>query len=148
MLTIKVVENNEEFNKIIIVRAIVYMHEQNCPYDEEFDLNDFTATHIIGLIDNEPILCARIRYIDESAKLERLAIRPSFRGKKYGHKLLQFLIEFCKKKGFNKIFLHAQKRLVPFYRSYGFSLIGNGLRIPVQTDHGFRRKLTTDSTGN
>ena len=23
-----------------------------------------------------------------------------------------------------------------------------GLRIPVQTDHGFRRKLTTDSMGN
>jgi protease I len=22
------------------------------------------------------------------------------------------------------------------------------VRIPVQTDHGFRRKLTTDSTGN
>lgn len=61
-LVIKIVENEEERLKAFLIRGIVYMHEQECPYEEEFDLNDFTATQIIGLIDNEPILTARIRY--------------------------------------------------------------------------------------
>ena len=39
------------------------MEEQDCPYDEEFDLNDYTSTHIIGLNGTEPILTARNRRI-------------------------------------------------------------------------------------
>ncbi|KAF1042876.1 MAG: Acetyltransferase [Herbaspirillum frisingense] len=81
-LTIKVVEDETERLKAMLVRGIVYMHEQQCPFHEEFDLNDHTATQIIGLTDaGEPVLTARVRYFNGFAKIERLSIRSEYRGK-------------------------------------------------------------------
>ncbi|WP_196606826.1 GNAT family N-acetyltransferase [Pectinatus frisingensis] len=123
-LIIKIVETEEERLKAFLVRGIVYLEEQKCPYNEEFDLNDFTATQIIGLIDNEPILTARIRYFSNFAKLERVAIRKPYRKQGYAHKLIKYMIEFCLKKGYTKLYMHAQIRLKHFDEKYSFHQIG------------------------
>jgi predicted GNAT family N-acyltransferase len=128
-LELRVVRNEQELIKAFLVRAIVYMHEQNCPYDEEFDLNDFTSTQILGLVDGEPALTARIRYFSGFAKLERLAIREAYRGKGYGHALLQFMLRLCEEKGYREFYLHAQKRLEPFYERYGFRRVGENFQF-------------------
>jgi predicted GNAT family N-acyltransferase len=133
-LQIKVVQNEEERLKAFIVRSIVYIHEQNCPYDEEFDLNDFSATQILGQINGEPVLTARIRYFGSFAKLERLAIRPQYRGIGYGHLLLKFMLDFCREKGFHNFYLHAQERLQAFYEGYGFKRTGDPFAF---SDHGY-----------
>lgn len=133
-MNIKVVENADELMKAFLVRAIVYMHEQDCPYEEEFDLNDYSATQIVGLIGPEPVLTARIRYVGRAAKLERLAVRDKYRGAGYGHKLLKFLIMFCQKKGLNRLYLHAQARLQPFYESYGFRRVRDDFNF---SDHAY-----------
>ncbi|MCS1350242.1 GNAT family N-acetyltransferase [Mechercharimyces sp. CAU 1602] len=124
-LIIKVVENEEEKQKAFMIRAIVYMHEQHCPYEEEFDLNDYSATQVIGLLGEEPVLTARIRYLPEVAKFERLSIRPEYRGRGYGHQLFRFLLQFSRKKGYNRFYLHAQSRLASFYEGYGFRVVGD-----------------------
>lgn len=133
-LEIRVVRNEQELIKAFLVRGIVYMHEQNCPYDEEFDLNDFTSTQILGLVDGEPALTARIRYFSGFAKLERLAIREAYRGKGYGHALLQFMLRLCEQKGYREFYLHAQKRLEPFYEQYGFRRVGDNFHF---SDHDY-----------
>jgi predicted GNAT family N-acyltransferase len=133
-LYIKIVESEEERLKAMLIRAIVYMHEQQCPFNEEFDLNDHTATQIIGLVDGEPVLTARIRYFNGFAKIERLAIRSEYRGIGYGHQLLSFILNVCRQKGFSKFYLHAQARLQPFYEGYGFRAKGNEFGF---SDHGY-----------
>ncbi|BCL74705.1 acyltransferase [Jeongeupia sp. HS-3] len=125
-LTIKIVESEDERFKAMLVRAIVYMHEQLCPYSEEFDLNDHTATQIVGLTDEgEPVLTARIRYFNGFAKIERLAIRKEYRGYGYAHRLLSFVMNVCRQKGFTRFYLHAQARLQSFYEGYGFRVVGD-----------------------
>lgn len=133
-LEIKIVQNEEERLKAFVVRSIVYIHEQNCPYGEEFDLNDFSATQILGQIAGEPVLTARIRYFGGFAKLERLAIRPQYRGVGYGHQLLKFMLGFCREKGFQNFYLHAQERLQTFYEGYGFKRVGDSFAF---SDHGY-----------
>lgn len=133
-LTIKIVESEEERLKAMLVRAIVYMHEQQCPFNEEFDLNDHTATQVIGLADGEPVLTARIRYFNGFAKIERLAIRSEHRGRGYGHQLLSFVLGICRQKGFSRFYLHAQARLQPFYEGYGFRAVGGDFAF---SDHGY-----------
>jgi len=133
-LDIRIVKNEQDLAKAFAVRAIVYMHEQRCPYDEEFDLNDFTATQIVGTLNGDPILTARIRYFSGFAKLERLAIRPEHRGKGFGHSLLQFMLNICEQKGYREFYLHAQKRLKPFYERYGFKTIGDSFSF---SDHDY-----------
>lgn len=140
-LVIKIVENEEEKMKAMLVRAIVYMHEQSCPYQEEFDLNDFSATQIIGLIDGEPVLTARIRYFDGFAKIERLAIRNEYRGRGYGRKLISYLLDICRQKGFTRFYLHAQERLQSLYESYGFKVVGAKFGF---SDHGYIEMVLVD----
>ena len=46
-LVIRVARTLDDLQKVMMVRALVYMVEQNCPYDEEYDGNDFAgATHV------------------------------------------------------------------------------------------------------
>ena len=78
-LSLKVVNTAEELQQAFAIRSIVFMGEQRCPYNEEFDGNDFAATHILGLVDGEPAVTGRVRYFGEFVKFERFAVRPEFR---------------------------------------------------------------------
>lgn len=142
-LTIKIVETEDERLKAMLVRAIVYMHEQQCPFSEEFDLNDHTSTQIIGLDQaGEPILTARIRYFNGLAKIERLAIRSEYRGRGYAHRLLSFMLNLCRQKGFTSFYLHAQARLQFFYEGYGFRPVGGDFAF---SDHDYIEMLLEES---
>ncbi|MGY2378376.1 GNAT family N-acetyltransferase [Pseudomonas sp. SDO524_S393] len=142
-LTIKIVESEDERIKAMLVRAIVYMHEQQCPFSEEFDLNDHAATQVVGLIADEPVLTARIRYFNGFAKLERLAIRSEYRGRGYAHQLLKFLLSIGRQKGFSRFYLHAQVQLESFYAGYGFSKAGTAFAF---SDHGYTEMLLEEDS--
>ena len=58
----RVVQSLDDWMRVAAIRAIVFMGEQNCPYDEEFDGNDFTGTQVLALVDGEPAATMRIRY--------------------------------------------------------------------------------------
>jgi hypothetical protein len=72
---IRVVNGLDDMMRVAAVRSAVYIGEQSCPYDEEFDGNDLAATHLLALVDNEPAGCMRLRFFGDFAKLERLAVR-------------------------------------------------------------------------
>jgi predicted GNAT family N-acyltransferase len=142
-VAIKVVETDEERLKAMLVRGIVYMHEQQCPFSEEFDLNDHAATQVLGAIEGEPVLTARIRYFNGFAKIERLAIRPEYRGKGYAHQLLTFVLGICRQKGFSRFYLHAQLYLQPFYSRYGFKAEGHPFAF---SEHGYLEMLMEETS--
>ena len=121
----KVVTNLEDLIKVFVVRGIVFIEEQGVPYEIEHDAYDLSATHILGEMDGEPFAAGRIRAVGEYAKLERVAIRKSYRGKKLGHKLTDFVIAVAKEQGFKKYKVHAQVYLAEFYRKHGFEVVGD-----------------------
>ena len=106
--------------RVTTIRSAVYMAEQECPYDEEFDGNDFSATHLIGYVGNEPAACLRIRYFADFVKMERLAVRHEFRKTRLAFKIVRAGIELCRAKGYRKIYGHSQKRLLNFWSRFGF----------------------------
>ena len=121
----KVVTNQEDLIKAFVVRGIVFIEEQGVPYKVEHDEHDFSATHILGEMDGEPFAAGRIRAVGEYAKLERVAIRKSYRGKGLGHKLTDFMITAAKDHGFKKFKVHAQSYLKDFYQKHGFEVVGD-----------------------
>ena len=56
------------------LRAAVFMGEQACPYGEEFDGNDYAATHIIMYVDGEPAGSMRLRWFQSFCKFERCVV--------------------------------------------------------------------------
>ena len=68
-LSVKIARSFEDLARAVAIRGAVYIGEQECPYDEEFDGNDFSATHLIGYVGDEPAGCMRIRYFADFAKV-------------------------------------------------------------------------------
>lgn len=119
-LSVTVARSIEDVMRVMTIRSAVYMAEQECPYDEEFDGNDFSATHLIGYVGNEPAACLRIRYFADFIKMERLAVRHEFRKTRLAFKVVRAGIELCRTKGYRKIYGHSQKRLLNFWGRFGF----------------------------
>jgi predicted GNAT family N-acyltransferase len=110
----------DDLLKVFSIRAATYIAEQDCPYTEEFDGNDLTGTHLIGYVGNEPAGCIRIRYFAEFAKLERLAVLPKYRRSRLAMQLIKAAIEFCRKKGYRRLYGHAEPRVLKLWEHFGF----------------------------
>jgi predicted GNAT family N-acyltransferase len=119
----------EDMMRVISVRSAVYISEQECPYLEEFDGNDFCATHLLGYVGNEPAGCIRIRYFADFAKIERLAVRKEFRKTRLSFHLVRAAIDLCRVKGYRTLYGHAQKRLVNFWSMFGFEEFEGGQNL-------------------
>lgn len=125
-LSVTIARTFDDMMKITSIRSAVYIAEQECPFEEEFDGNDFSATHLIGYVGNEPAGCLRVRYFADFAKIERLAVRGNARGEGLGARLAEAAIELCKFKGYKQISAHSQKRLVDFWQRFGFQIREGG----------------------
>lgn len=120
-ISVRVVRSMEEMARVMAIRSAVYIAEQDCPFEEEFDGNDFSATHLICHKGAEPVGCLRIRYFAEFAKIERLAVRSKHRHAGLASALVEAAIALCRKKGFRVLYAHSQKRLVAFWELRGFT---------------------------
>jgi predicted GNAT family N-acyltransferase len=118
--TTRVSRTIEDILKVFSIRAATYMNEQACPYDEEFDGNDFCAAHILGEINGEPAGCIRIRFFGDFVKIERLAVRPEFRSSTLAFRLVRAAFDYCRAKGFRKAYGHSRHDLVKFWARFGF----------------------------
>jgi predicted GNAT family N-acyltransferase len=126
----------DAIQKVFALRAAVFMIEQNCPYDEEFDGNDYCATHILGLVDNEAAAVLRVRFFAEFAKIERLAVLPRFRRTLIAKIVVEEGIEICRRKGYRTLYGHAQKRLTRFWSRFGFQPLKKNVSL-IYSDHEY-----------
>lgn len=118
--SVAVARSMEDLSRVIALRSAVYMAEQACPYEEEFDGNDLSATHLIGYMGDEPAGCLRIRFFADFAKIERLAVRAEYRNTRMAFALVRAGIELARVKGYRRLYGHAQKRLLGFWSRFGF----------------------------
>jgi len=125
-LSVTVVRTIEDLMRVMTIRSAVYIAEQECPYLEEFDGNDFSATHLLGYVGDEPVGCMRIRYFADFAKVERLAVRKEFRSAGLAPYLVRASVELCEMKGYRRIYVHSQRRLVNFWAKRGFKRLEGG----------------------
>lgn len=110
------------------IRQVVFVEEQACPPEEEWDAWDATAMHYLATADGVPVATARWRVVpydgERMAKLERFAVLEDARGRGYGRRLVQHLIAEAAGAGFAVQMLHAQAHLEDFYRGFGFRPVG------------------------
>lgn len=121
---VKVARTLEDLMQVTAIRSAVFLTDQACPYEEEFDGNDLCAMHLIGMMGSEPAACIRARFFADFVKLERLAVRQEFRRSRLSFMMVQAGIELARKKGFKRIYGHAQDRLVDFWAHFGAKPLG------------------------
>jgi len=113
----------EDMLRVNAIRNAVYIGEQECPYEEEYDGNDLSGTHLLAYMGDEPIGTLRLRFFADFAKIERLAIRKEFRRSQAAFQLVRAGFKFCQKKGYGRVVAHSQVRLVDFWHRFGFKVL-------------------------
>lgn len=133
---VRTVTGPEDLARVFSIRSAVYVAEQRCPYDEEFDGNDYCATHLIGLVGGEPAATIRIRYFSDWVKLERMAVLPKFRHTLITGEIINLAFEIARRKGYRQCYGQAQTRLLSFWKRYGFSVFPSN-RAVAFSDHDY-----------
>jgi predicted GNAT family N-acyltransferase len=118
-LSVNVAREFNDLMRVASIRSAVYIGEQQCPFEEEFDGNDLMAVHLIGYAGDEPVACIRVRFFADFAKMERLAVRKEFRNTRISFMVVKAAIELCRVKGYRRIYGHAQRRLLDFWGRFG-----------------------------
>lgn len=129
-LCVEIVRDLADYMKIVAIRASVFLAEQDCPYDEEFDNNDLSALHLIAYLRGEPVATLRIRFFAGFAKIERVCVMKHVRGGALVKLMIETAVDVISRKGYTLAIGYIQKRLVPFWKQLGF--------LPRPNREGFR----------
>lgn len=115
-------------SKAFDIRREVFVVEQQVDTAEEFDEFEEIARHFVALNEHEePIGAARWRRTKNGIKLERFAVKKTYRGQGVGGVLVKSVlddIQIREGKG-QYLYLHAQLPAAPLYERYGFQKKGD-----------------------
>ncbi|MEM1054804.1 MAG: GNAT family N-acetyltransferase [Bacteroidota bacterium] len=133
MSTLRVheVADGAAWEAVRTIRQRVFVDEQGCPPEEEWDAHDWpedqgrTCCHLLGEEDGRPVAASRWRPVrsasgTEWAKLERFAVLPEARGHGHGRAMVEATMASARATGHDRLMLSAQTYLEDFYAGWGF----------------------------
>lgn len=121
-IQVKQVSDPIDLEKVFAIRREVFVVEQNCPPELEWEFED-ESTHFLATVDDMPAGAARWRKTDKGYKLERFAVLQHFRGLGVGQELVKYVLEDMPADA-TYVYLHAQIQAVGLYLKFGFEKIG------------------------
>lgn len=111
----------EDIQTCLAIRHEVFIKGQNVPAHEEVDGLDPDSVHYLLFKNQYAAGTARVRQLDDVAKIERVAILDAYQGQGLGRVLMNFIIqELNTSSGVKKAQLGAQTHAIPFYEKLGF----------------------------
>jgi predicted GNAT family N-acyltransferase len=111
-----------ELEKVFAIRREVFVDEQNCPPELEWEFED-ESNHFLATVDGEPAGASRWRKTDKGYKLERFAVLQKFRGLGVGQELVKAVLKDLPLGG-SLVYLHAQVQAVSLYEKFNFKKTG------------------------
>jgi len=122
VIRVNKVSNPADLEKVFAIRKEVFVGEQNCPPELEWEHED-ESTHFLATVDGEPAGASRWRKTDKGYKLERFAVLKKFRGFGVGQELVRTVLADLPADA-HPIYLHAQIDAVTLYQRFGFKKVG------------------------
>jgi predicted GNAT family N-acyltransferase len=111
-----------DLEKVFAIRREVFVGEQNCPPELEWEYED-ESNHFLATVDGVPAGASRWRKTDKGYKLERFAVLKNFRGHGVGQALVQTVLNDLPNDA-DYVYLHAQVQAVTLYERFGFVKTG------------------------
>lgn len=126
--TIRPISSESDWIEAKRIREVVFIEEQGCPPEEEWDEWEESARHFVLLLGPDVVGTARWRAYSSgehpAAKLERFALLANVRQKGLGKALIAAVLEDAQRAGFTRFVLHAQHHLTGLYGAFGFESVG------------------------
>lgn len=118
MIEVKKVSDADELEKVFAIRRQVFVDEQDCPPELEWEHED-ESVHFLALVNGIPAGASRWRKTDKGYKLERFAVLKEFRGMGVGQALVRTVLDDLPQEA-TYAYLHAQLAAMPLYAKFGF----------------------------
>lgn len=122
-LLVNKIRNKEELEKAFAIRRKVFVEEQNCPPELEWE-NEDESIHFLAELNGEACGACRWRKTDQGYKLERFAVLKEYRGKRIGQALMAAALADLPDDA-HYIYLNAQLHALPLYARFGFIAEGD-----------------------
>lgn len=119
-VTIRPAGRMEDTMQAFAVRAACFIGEQEVPYSEEFDGQDFGATHLVAYLGAEPVGALRIRWFQSFAMPERLAVMQRFRGHNVAQLLLERSRTLAESRGCNILYTRVSPTQATYFEKQGW----------------------------
>lgn len=119
-VTTKLAMRMEDSLHAFAVRAATFIGELDVPYSEEFDGHDFSATHVIAYVGNEPAGAVRVRWLQSFAMPERLAVIQRFRGHNIGGLLLERCRQLAESRGCTMLYVQSRPADAKYWEKQGW----------------------------
>jgi predicted GNAT family N-acyltransferase len=116
------VTDPEVLQKVFAIRREVFVDEQNCPPELEWEYED-ESVHFLAIVDEEPAGAARWRKTTNGYKLERFAVLKEFRGWGVAQALVKTVLADLPADA-DYVYLHAQIPAVSLYEKFLFEKLG------------------------
>lgn len=120
-VTVRIARSLDELMQAYVIRGLVFVGEQACPYAEEFDGNDAMATHLVAYAGAEPAGAIRIRWFAAFSKLEHAAVLKPYRRLGILRLLTEKAVEIAARKGYRLMYGTSQVDRLPVWTSLGFT---------------------------
>ncbi|WP_353057657.1 GNAT family N-acetyltransferase [Paenibacillus pasadenensis] len=139
MLQSVVVTTQEQLEQCLAIRREVFVGEQGVSPEEEWDHYDESpqsCIHLLLLDEGIPVGTGRLKpFEDGSAKLQRIAVLASCRGKGTGSILVRAMEEAAREAGFQGAVLDAQCQAEPFYTKLGYTAMSPEIFLDAGIPH-------------
>jgi predicted GNAT family N-acyltransferase len=121
-LQIRLAGWEQESAAIRAVRNAVFSDEQGICQTLDFDGRDHECVQVLARIgEGEAIGTARML---PDGHVGRIAVHREWRGRGVGTRLVEFLTDVARDRGFAEIHLHSQAQAAEFYTRLGFEARG------------------------
>ncbi len=126
-MTVKsITHGTEEYEEMIRLRITALLDPIGVPSSyikreaEEHDL-------LIGAFDDLRLIgcCVLTDKHDGSVQLRQMAVQPTFQGKGYGARILEFAEKLAVENKFTSLILHARDPVINFYVKCGYQISGS-----------------------
>ncbi len=103
------------------VRRAVFIHEQGCSEESEWDEFDAVSLHCVAYHGDEAVGTARLL---PELRIGRMAVAMAHRRRGIAGLILERLVAVAAERGARTVVLHAQVAVLGFYHRHGFAAEG------------------------
>ncbi|SDW97685.1 GNAT family N-acetyltransferase [Nitrosomonas oligotropha] len=119
---VQIVSWEEAATALRVVRTAVFIREQLVLEELEWDQFDAVSVHALAVNNaGQPVGTARLL---PDGHIGRMAVLKEWRGQGLGSALLTRLLQVLVKRHQFQAQLHAQTSAIPFYKKFGFEIVG------------------------
>lgn len=128
-ITVKLVETPAELEGAFSLRIRVFVGEQGVPADIELDEFDTDPGTVHAMALREGVIIGTGRLLPDvdgkGPHIGRMAVEQERRRDGVGGRVLNFLEDQGRARGFRQITLHAQEYVKSFYAGHGYREVGD-----------------------